>query len=261
MKNLKSYLSGVAIGIVGTLSANPASAWTVTATGTIISSPAPFGTPSPFTTSFDNANLFALGGTSLVGQSYSLTITTDPWLNQFVELVPTAGGGFNGIFSYNVDPASQLIETAAGYTLTVTVGGQSFSQSFFRTVGTVSTIASLYNGLSHNYGVPPFEDSLSESIAGSGCSLSTSTYSSNGTPCVIATILAGSGTTPFVPYLDFNLVTTLSLSAPPPGNQVEFSFINTDNSATDSTQLYGQIESLTVNTNSLDPGEHRAGPK
>lgn len=251
MKNLKSYLSGVAIGIVGTLSANPASAWTVTATGTIISSPTPF----------DNANLFAPGGTSLVGQSYSLTITTDPWLNQFVELVPTAGGGFNGIFSYDIDPASQLIETAAGYTLTVTVGGQSFSQSFFRTTGTVRTVASLYNGLSHNYGVPPFEDSLSESVAGSGCTFSSSTYSSNGTPCVIASIRAGSATTPFVPYLDFNLVTTLSLSAPPPGNQVEFSFINTDNSTADSTQLYGQIESLTVNTNSLDSGEHRARPK
>jgi hypothetical protein len=218
------------------LSANPASAWTLTATGTITSSP---------TTSFDNANLFGLGSTSLVGQSYTLTITTDPWINQYVELIPTGGGGVNGIYSTSLNAITGATELTAGYTLTITIGNQSFSQRSPRTE--LENIARLDNGASHNYGVAPYSDSLSQGVVSSGCSRGTSSYLSNGTtPCVAASIAVSSYTTPFVPYLDFNLVTSISPGAAD-GANFGFNYINTDNSAADSTQLNGTLESLTVN--------------
>ena len=242
MKKSTSCLSGVAIGIVGMLSANIASAWTLTATGTITESiVTPFLPVGPFSSSFDNAGLFGPSGMSLLGKSYSLTITTDPWLNANVGLTYDYGA-VSGISSSNLNGA-----IAPSSMVTATVDGKSFSELIAPTQSTALSFSSLQDGLSHNYSDrQPFEDFLRQGTTSDGCILGGS-FTSNGTSCVAASIQANSYTTPFIPYLDFNLVSELSSGFG--GDSIaDFAFVGADNSQADSTQFYGTIDSLSINT-------------
>jgi hypothetical protein len=133
MKRLLGALAAVSLLAFGLTSAQAAT-WTITATGTV----------NAFIYSqFDQNGLFGDPGASLLGQSYVLTIATDPSFSTIVaESLPfyhenygcPAFGGCCG----------------APYTISMTVGGVTYNQTELSPLANRSYLMSgLSNGLAH----------------------------------------------------------------------------------------------------------------
>jgi hypothetical protein len=200
--------------------------WTVTATGTVSSDGG------------SGSSLFAPLGTSLIGDSYTETITTDLTQNgsqngsiacDTISCYATAGGS-----GYAVPTQG------ASYTLTMTINGVTFSQT---DSNPVINYGGLIDALSTNdtsripYG--GFEDGVFQQIASSGCE------TSGVTTCVQADINASSTTTPFVSSLYFTQSITAS-SGFDSASQVQFVYWPVG-AGDPAINLYGSISELTVN--------------
>ena len=150
---------------------------TVTVTGTIEST----------TTSgsgFDNAGLFGPAGATLVGDSYTETITTDPSLNSSIDCNSLSCFGTIGGVPNNVGPG-------APYSLKVSVNGVPFT---WTESAPYLNRAYLIDALSINDTSTTLQDQVYQE-ADSG---NLNTFG------VFSYILAYSLTTPFVPNLNFN---------------------------------------------------------
>ena len=128
--------------------------WSVTVTGTIEA-------PTTSGTGFENAGLFGPAGSSIVGDRYTETITTDPSLNSSIFChSPSCFGTIGGVRN-NVGPG-------AAYTLTTTVNGVSFKL-------TESTPylneAYLIDALSKHDTSTTLQDQIFQEAESSGCTL------------------------------------------------------------------------------------------
>jgi opacity protein-like surface antigen len=210
--------------------ADQAQDWTVTVTGTIEA-------PTTSGTGFDNAGLFGAVGSSLVGDTYIETITTDPLLNSTTDCASlSCGGTIGGLDNPAYGPG-------AAYTLTTTVNGVSFNL-------TESTPflnrAYLIDALSINDTSTTLQDQLYQDVRSSGCALPTTT-------CVYSYILAYSLTNPFVPNLSFNQQITAS-GIFDPGANTYFAYTVFNGTPSGLTTIfYGSIDTLSVNQGSGVP--------
>jgi len=113
MNAISKWLMALALLALEGIASN-AQAWTVTASGVIYSGP---------DRAIDNAGLFVTPGGSLIGLTYTETITTDPLLNGHPQCVGDVsclerdGGNYYGDNS------------GAPYTITTTVNGVSYTQT------------------------------------------------------------------------------------------------------------------------------------
>ncbi len=176
----------VAAAIVAPMQAD---AWTIDVTGVIFDDTNINTGPG----SGDGLGLFGPASGSLLGDPYSLSITTDPYLNSGVACATSTCLGTIG---------SAPDSSAAPYKLILTVGGVSFVHD---EPAPSSNMALLVNSLS--VGDPanssPY-DLLYQHVASSACGASA------GGACVSADIDAIGLTTPFVSRLDFNQSMTVA---------------------------------------------------
>jgi hypothetical protein len=200
--------------------------WSVTVTGTIEA-------PTTSGTGFDNAGLFGTAGSSLVGDKYTETITTDPLLNSTTACASLSCAGTIGGLD---NPA---YGSGAAYTLTTSVNHVSFKL-------TESTPflnhAYLIDALSIHDTSTTLQDQLYQDVRSSGCALPTATHT-----CVYSYVLAYSLTDPFVPNLSFSQKIHES-GGFDPGAAAYFGwtqFNGTPNGLT--TIFYGSIDTLRVN--------------
>jgi PEP-CTERM motif len=209
MKTRTRYPLGIAILAVTLLAPLQANAWTVTATGTIDSSTG------------DALGLFGDGSTSLKGDAYSETITTDPNLNS-TALCATA--------------TCLATEGTAPYTLTVEVNGISFVHT---DLAPADNLAILENGLSAQDPANPF-DVVNQSVFSGNCATSLTDL------CVTGLIQAFSSTTPFVPQLNFNQNITVAGGSNLDQQGNSFTSFVVSDALGDNTNFVGSIDSLSV---------------
>jgi len=219
--NMLRYLAlsmGASMGLVTSY----AQALTITATGTIYSDGVHTG---------NSAGLFLPSGTSMIGYSYSETITTDPLQNMgtggclTISCLGTIGGPLFG-------------GPGAPYTITVVVNGVSYSQT---ETNPFVNDSYLIDALSISDTSTTLQDQAYQGIASHGCVLATG-------PCTNSYILAYSLTTGFVPDLDFSQSIVISAGLDPGSNNY-FSFREgpTGDVVNDYSEFYGSIATLTIN--------------
>jgi hypothetical protein len=207
----------LAVVLVAGTTAAHAQDWTVTATGTISSD------------TRNSGSLFAPAGTSLVGDTYTETITTDLLLNGETSCSTISCSGTFGGSPYGL--------AAAPYTLTMTVNGVTYTQS---ESNPVINYGYLIDALSVNDTSTTLQDQVQQQVSSSGC-----TNPGGAQPCTNAYILAYSTTTPFVPNLNFNQSISVS-SGLDSGSNTYFSY-QPAGAGDPTVQLFGTINSLTVN--------------
>jgi len=217
MQTIASWLLAVMlIAFEGVVS--DAQAWTVVVSGVI---------SGDLDHAIDDAGLFVMPGGSLIGLTYTETITTDPLLNGHPQCVGDAsclerdGGNYYGDNS------------GAPYTITTTVNGVSYTQT---ETSPFLNRAYLIDALSINDTTTTLQDVANQEIDSNGCS---SVYLA----CTVSYVLAYSHTTPFVPMLSFTQSITASTGLDP-GSITYFAFRN---SAGVSTLFYGSISTLSIN--------------
>ena len=195
-----------------------ASPITITVTGTILSRG---GSP-------DTALLFGTSIDSLIGASYTETITTDPSLNNgevisSPTLHSTAGG-------------STQVGPGAPFTVSVTLNGTTFTETEANPFYNRTYLLSVTQ--------PTFMDQLDQEYQSNGC------FSAYGL-CISGYVNAYSLTTPFLPSLDFNQSLEITDSLMAPGSSTYFSFRNgptTPGSVNDYSEFYGSINTVSLNT-------------
>ena len=232
MKKPTLYLLGIAAIMFSQLAPTQADAWSVTATGTIFNDVTGYG---------DAAGLFGDAGGTLLGASYSETITSDPLLNSTISCATSSCFGTVGISDPTL-PGS----AAAPYTLITTVNGISFVHT---ELAPLWNYATLLDALSTQDSTSALQaDALLQDIGSSGCDPSV------GDVCISALIQAFSATTPFVPGLDFNEQITVAGGFNDTGSSyASFGWVGPAGSA--ATEFYGTIDTLSVNTVSVpEPG-------
>jgi PEP-CTERM motif len=231
MKTPTLYSLGIAIIMFSELLPSQANAWSLTASGTI------FG---DVTGNGDQAGLFGSPGLSLIGESYSETITTDPFLNSTFSCATLSCLGTSGISDPTAsDPA------AAPYTVITTVNGISFVHTETAAAWNYST---LIDALSINDTTSLFQDdALLQDTGSRGC------LDPEGI-CVSALIQAVSTTMPFVPGLDFNeSITVAGGFNDTSSSYASFGVVGPAGSP--STEFYGSVDKLTVNAVAVpEPG-------
>jgi hypothetical protein len=218
---LRGALISAALGLVA-LAASHAQALTITASGTIYSDGVHTG---------NLAGLFVTPGASMIGYSYTETITTDPLLNgasacSTISCLGTIGGPFFG-------------GPGAPYTITTTINGISYTQT---EANPFVNEFYLIDALSVDDTSTTLQDQAYQGVASQGCVLA------NG-PCTNSYILAYSLNTPFVPSLDFNQSITV-LNGLDPGSNTYFSFREgpaDPGSVNQYSEFYGSISALTIN--------------
>jgi hypothetical protein len=205
--------------------------WSVTVTGTI-------GAPTTSGTGFDNAGLFGAAGSSLVGDAYTETITTDPLLNSTVACASaTCAGTIGGLNNPAYGPG-------AAYTLTTTVNGESFKLA--ETVPFLN-YAYLIDALSKHDTSTTLQDQVFQGTQSSGRA------SPSGT-CVSSYILAFSLTNAFVHNLNFNHAINAS-GRLDPGSNTYFAWVENNGIPSGLTTIfYGSISTLSVRSTGGDPG-------
>jgi hypothetical protein len=187
--------------------------WTVTATGTITSDQGLTGDP------------FA---TSLVGDTYTETITTNLLLNGETNCSTISCSGTFGGSPYGL--------AAAPYTLTMTINGVTYTQT--ESNPTIN-YGYLIDALSVNDTSTTLQDQVYQQVGSSGCTAVGYQTCTNGY------ILAYSTTTPFVPNLDFNQSITTS-SGLDSGSNAYFSY-QPAGAGEPTVKVFGSINELTVN--------------
>jgi hypothetical protein len=213
---------GIAIFAGAGLAPSAAHAWSITVTGTIVNDVSQADTRHG-----DGMGIFDLSDpSSLVGLSYSETITTNPLLNGSVncataDCLGRTGGSGSGV-------------PAAPYTVSVTVNGVTFTE----TDSAPDTNSSfLSDALStNNTSETPGQDQLDQE-AFTNCAVV-------GRNCTSAFIDVSS-MTPFVPTLNFNQSIT---AGPFPAQSSEAFFDYQTLDSTNRTQFWGTIDTLSVNS-------------
>jgi len=194
-------------------------AWTVTVTGTIFDD---LGNSNG--NGINGTGIFGTPGTSLVGDAYTESITTNPLLNSHVDstssFLESYGGSHYGGGSLG-----------AAYSIAVTVNGFTYSETELNPFINYAYLLDLSNGLAPN-GIL-YQQAFQE-VQSSGCS---TVYG----VCTSSYILAYSQQTPFVFRLDFNH--PLHSTDLDPGSNTYFLF----NDGPDlTTGFYGSIDSVRV---------------
>ena len=214
---------GIAIFAGAGLAPSAAHAWSITVTGTIINDVSQADTRHG-----DGMGIFDLSDpSSLVGLSYTETITTNPLLNGSVNCATADCLGRTG--------GSGSAVPGAPYTVSVTVNGVTFTD----TESTPDTNSSfLSDALStNNTSETPAQDELDQG-AFTNCEVV-------GRNCASAFIDVFSTTTPFVPSLSFNQSITAG-PFPAPSSEAFFDYQTPD--STNRTQFWGTIDTLSVNS-------------
>ena len=199
-----------------------AQAWTITVSGTIDSENPVFGQPG-------YASPFGMPGESLVGASYTMTITTDPSLNSFVESSTSTLHITYGGTSTDKGPA-------APYTIKVTVNGVTFIQT--------EPIPAYNSSYLQSLRQPNFMDQVFQEVKSNAC---TWAYGL----CIDSYILAYSVSTGFLRNVDFNQTVTVPVPGRlDPDSRVYFAFRTgpyDPGSFQQFSTLYGNISKLSIN--------------
>jgi hypothetical protein len=210
-----------------------ADAWTIKVTGTIFDMSD--GSPG----SIDGFGLFGAANASLVGDAYTETITTDPFLNSSIQCATATCLGTIGATA----PGS----SAAPYMLTVTVNGISFVHN--ESAASLNS-AMLVDALSTNDPTDPAPyDLVSQSLGSGDCG------AGSGGVCTFTALQALSATTPFVPTLDFNQEITVAggFNYAATGSYSAFGMFGGPSDV--ETSFYGSVDTLSVNRVSApEPG-------
>jgi hypothetical protein len=213
--------STIAFVLLGLGSANASNVvpWTITATG-VITSDGP-GVP-------DQLGLFGTPGVSLIGDTYTETIITNPLLNTYFtvttkSLITTYGGG------------NWSAGTGAPYTIVTTVNGVTNTQT-----GSDPFVNYAYLLDTLKPPMPSPQDQAYQQIKSEGCA---SSYGS----CTLSYILAYSLTDHFVKNLDFSKPFTVSAGLDPGSNNLFSVREGPLNSEQQYTTFTGSITSLSVN--------------
>lgn len=189
--------------------------FTITITGTIQSSSGPT----------DTALLFGAAINTLVGTSYTETITTDPTLDSIRTSTATNNTAYGG----------GSFGSAAPYTITTTVNGVTYSQTESNPFWNRTYLQSVSQ--------PNFMDQIVQEVQSNGCVVAYGL-------CVESFINAYSLATPFLSSLDFDQILTVPGSKLDPGSNVLFSYRNgptTSGSVDQFTEFTGSITSVKVN--------------
>jgi hypothetical protein len=220
-------LLAMALVVGGPATAN-AQGWTITATGTIYADTGVTG------------SLFAPMGTSLVGDAYTETITTNLLLNgQVSGCSISCAGTFGG---------SSIGLTAAPYTLTMTVNGVTYTQT---ESSPSSNYGFIVDALTINdTRIPPPQDLVEQLVSSSGCNTPYHT-------CTDSDITAYSTTRPFVPNLNFNHQSITASSGLDSGSNAYFLYQRAGD-AGPSELLNGSIKTLTVSAVNAPEVDERA---
>ena len=225
MNNRLLHSLGIAVVAAALLVPLQADAWTIKVTGTIFD--LPDGSPA----SADGFGLFGASNTLLAGDSYTETISTDPFMNSTIQCATATCLGTTG--------ASGSGLSAAPFTLDMTVNGVSFVHN---ELAPSYNAAMLVDSLStHDPTDPAPSDSLSQSIGWGNCD-----GSSSG-PCMFTTVQALSSLLPFVPTLDFNQTITVAGGFNYADTGSYTAFLAFDSQSSQETSFYGTIDSLSVN--------------
>jgi hypothetical protein len=217
MHTIANWLMAVMLVAFGGV-VSEAQAWTVVVSGVI---------SDDLDHAIDNAGLFVTPGGSLIGLTYTETITTDPLLNGHplcvgdVSCLERDGGNRYGDNS------------GAPYTITTTVNGVSYTQT---ETSPFLNRSYLIDALSINDTTTTLQDVANQEIDSNGCNGASAA-------CTVSYILAYSLTTPFVPMLSFTQSITASTGLDP-GSITYFAFRN---SSGVSTLFYGSISTLSIN--------------
>ena len=208
--------------------------WTITATGTIEA-------PTPSGTGFDNAGLFGAAGSSLVGDTYTETITTDPALNSSIACnSPTCFGTIGGVPN-NIGPG-------APYRLSVTVNGVPFT---WTESAPYLNEAYLIDALSKHDTSTTLQDQVYQEADSGNCN----------SFCVYSYILAHSLTKAFVHNLNFNHAINASDSLDP-GSNTYFDYTLQNGTPLGITTIfYGSISTLSVRSMGGDPAPVNGVPE
>ena len=218
---MKKFLTILCVALIAELSTPnaQAQAWTITVSGTIYSDTPPFGTPlygSPF----------GAGDVSLVGAPYTLTITTNPSLNPFVESSTAPIHITYGGTTTDKGPA-------APYTIKVTVKDVTFIQT--------EPIPAFNRADLESVREPFFLDQVFQYVRSNACSWAYGL-------CIESYINAYSVNGPFLKSLDFNQSLRVS-DGLDPGSHAYFAFRNGPYLPASYQQyniLYGSISSLSI---------------
>jgi hypothetical protein len=223
--SIRLYVCGIALAFAVCVPVN-AQDWSVTATGTIEASG----------TGLDNAGLFGAAGSSLVGDTYTETITTNPLLNSTTACASaTCAGTIGGLNNPAYDPG-------AAYTLTTTINGDSFKLT---ETTPFLNYAYLIDALSKHDTSTTLQDQVFQGTQSSGCA------SPSGT-CVSSYILAYSLTNPFV--MNFNHAINAS-GGLDPGSNTYFAWVENNGTPSGLTTIfYGSINTLSVRPMGGNPG-------
>ena len=197
-----------------------AQAWTLTASGTIYSTDPQ--TPHP-------AYASPFGNASLLGASYTMTITTEPSLNSFVESSTSTSHLTYGGTGTDKGPA-------APYTIRVTINGETFIQT--------EPIPSYNSSYLQSLRQPNFMDQVFQEVKSNAC---TWAYGL----CIDSYILAYSVSTGFLRNVDFNQTVTVPVPGRlDPDSRVYFAFRTGPYQPASFNQystLYGSISKLSIN--------------
>ena len=194
---MKTFIKLLSVALIAGLAAPnaQAQAWTITVSGTIY-------TENPSVIDPNYASPFGNGDVSLVGSPYSMTITTNPSLNSFVESdTPTYHSTYGG--------TSTSVGPGAPYTITVKVNGVTFIQT--------EPIPAFNRSYLLSVRQPNFMDQVQQEVNSNACSWSYGL-------CVVTYILAWSLNTPFLRSLDFNQSLNVSDRVLDPGSRAYFAF-------------------------------------
>jgi hypothetical protein len=197
--------------------------WTVTVTGTIEA-------PTTSGTGFDNAGLFGAADSSIVGDKYTETMTTNPLLNSTTACSSASCSGTIGGLN---NPA---YGPGAAYTLTTTVNGDSFKLT---ETTPYLNYAYLLDALSKHDTSTTLQDQVYQGTQSSGCA-------SPSGPCISSYILAYSLTNAFVHNLNFDHAINASAGLDP-GSNTYFAWIENNGTPSGLTTIfYGSIITLSV---------------
>lgn len=219
----KRTLQSLGIAVVAAAALVPlhAQAWTIKVTGTL------FDLPDGSSVSIDGFGLFGAPNAALAGDSYTETITTDPFLNSTIQCATATCLGTAG--------ASGPGLSAAPYSLTVTVNGISFVHN---EAAPSFNFALLMSSLSAQDPADPAPyDLLSQSVSSGDCGSGL---------CLSTSIQALSSLTPFIPTPDFNQTLTVAggFNYADTGSYTAFGLF--DGASAQETDFYGTIDTLSV---------------
>jgi hypothetical protein len=180
----------------------------------------------------NSTGIFGAVGTSLVGDTYTETITTNPLLNANVNSIPAA----SVLQSYGGPGMGIGGGVAAPFTVTTTVNGMTFSQT---EIVPFSNYGYLLYGLTSGIGTSAPMDQVYQGVQSNGCVISSGV-------CLTTYINAYSYKNPFA--IELLLGQKITASVLDPGSNTYFTFRDAQN---DFTGFYGSVAGVSVSATPL----------